>query len=226
MSNILKKEKSKVTSKVRAWAERQNQLDQEDQSIIKTLSNSIIYGLCSFCSSPDHLDEKGGFLNEESKKILSVYSGDASLFELGCYLHFRIDLWHVQNVKEQYREGVAYKYLIRKFIEIFEDALKLENSNEILQNRLTLYGNLIRKKPERIQFYLLQLVSRTKNNTLPEIHDFDNFPVMISGIVEEKVLEIEIESFDRVMVPICCNNLKTFYETMSVELKRFLLDSE
>lgn len=223
MFDIFKKKKSKVASNVRAWVEMQSQLDQKNQSVIITLSNSIIYGLSSFCSSPDLLEEKGGFLNEESKKILLAYSGDASLFEVGCYLYFRIDLWHIQNDKDKYREGVVYKYLIKKFLEIFEDALKMKNSHLILQNRLDLYGNLIRKKPERIKFYLLQLVGRTNNNTLPEIHDFDNFPIMISGIIEEKVLEIEIESFDRAMIPICCKNLKIFYDSMTEELKQFLL---
>jgi len=201
----------------------QSRIDPKNQSVVITLSNSIIYRLSHFCSSPVLLEEKGGFLNEKSKKVFSAYSGDASLFEVGCYLYFRIDLWHIQNDKDKYREGFVYKYLIKKFLEIFEDTLKMKNSHLILQNRLDLYGDLIRKKPERIKFYLLQLLIRTNNNTLPEIHDFDNFPVMISDFFEEKILEIEIESVDQVTIPICCKNLKIFYDLMTEELKQFLL---
>ena len=218
-----------TTSKVRIWAEKQSQPDQKDQSIIKVLSNSIIYALSRFCSSSNHLDlkDKDGPLNEKKiKKVLAAYSGDATLFEMGCYLYFHIDLWHVQNDKDKYREGVVHRYLFKKFLEIFEDSLRIKNSHLILENRLDLYGDLIRNKSERIQFYLLQLVIRTSSNTLPVVHDFNNFHVMIASIFEEIVLSINIASFVREMIPICCKNLKIFYDSMTEELKQFLLSIE
>jgi len=52
MFDIFKKKKSRVASSVRAWAKTQSQLNQKNQSVAITLSNSIIYGLSSFCSSP------------------------------------------------------------------------------------------------------------------------------------------------------------------------------
>jgi len=203
-------------SKVRSWAEAQKKAIQEEKPI-KILSNAIIYGLSNFCSSEKGGREKGNFINKAKKKTLINYSGDASLFEVGCYLYFRIDLWHYRNKMQKYRERVVND-LIDQFLLVFRNSLHLENIEEILQNRLDLYGKLIRenKNPQdEIHFYLTQLISRTRGNMLPEIYDFKDFPVLVMDAFENIFLETEIMAFEQAMVSACLKSIDNFYKLTS-----------
>jgi len=206
-----------MSLKVRAWAEVQKRENQKEEPI-KILSNAIIYGLSQFCSSKRDNKKREDPIDRLSKKVNLDCSGDASLFEIGCYLYFRIDLWHVQNNKEEYRETVV-NYLIDQFLLIFKDALNLENIEEILQNRLNLYGKLVRETKNReelqneVDFYLTQLLIRTADNTLPKIYNFiEDFPVVILGVFKETFLKIEIKSFEQAMVPACLKSIENFYK--------------
>jgi len=102
---------------------------------------------------------------------------------------------------------------------IFKDALNLENIEEILQNRLNLYGKLVRETKNReelqneVDFYLTQLLIRTVDNTLPKIYNFiEDFPVVILGVFKETFLKIEIKSFEQAMVPACLKSIENFYK--------------
>jgi hypothetical protein len=222
MFKFLKKKNN--MSKVRAWAEAQKKVNQKGKPI-KILSDAIIYGLSKFCSSEEHGKKRKDLIERVSKKVRLGYSSDASLFEIGCYLYFRIDLWHVQNNKREYRETVV-SYLIDQFLSVFKDTLNLENIEEILQNRLNLYGKLVRESKNReelqneIDFYLTQLVIRTADNTSPKIYDFiEDFPVVIVDVFEKIFLEIEIKSFEHTMIPACLKNIENFYKLTSEENK-------
>ena len=222
MFNFLNKKNN--ISKVRVWAEAQKKADQKEQTI-KILSNAIIYGLSKFCSSKGDSKKKEDIIDQVRKKVFIDYSGDASLFEIGCYLYFRIDLWHVQNNKREYRETVV-NYLIDQFLSVFEDALNLKNIEEILQNRLNLYGKLVRESKNReelqneIDYYLTQLLIRTANNTLPKVHHFiEDFPVVAFDFFEEMCLKIEIKSFEQTMIPACLKSIENFYKLISEENK-------
>lgn len=212
-------------SKIRAWAEIQAQIENKDQSVLRTLSNAIIYGLSGF-SNPLKSVEEQTYCDKINNNIQTMYSGDSSLFEIGCYLYFCIDLWHVRNDKEIFRDKIVYGYLIRSFLELIEATLNIKNSHEIFQNRLKLYGDLARTKPYRIRFYLTQLVSRTCNNTLPIVHNFDTFTINILGFVEDMSLALLVDSFDIFIVPACIKSIEKFYTFMSPELRSFLLSGE
>jgi len=207
-------------SKVRTWAEAQRKANQKEKPI-KILSNAIIYGLSKFCSSDDHSKTREDIVDQISKQVHLDYSSDASLFEIGCYLYFRIDLWHVQSNRAEYRETVV-NYLTDQFVLIFKDTLKLENIEEILQNRLDLYGKLVRESKNReelqneIDFYLTQLVIRTANNVSPKIYKFtEDFPVVIIDAFEETFLKIEIKSFEKGIIPACLKSIDNFYKLTS-----------
>ena len=207
-------------SKVRTWAKAQKKASQKEK-LIKIISNSIIYGLSTFCSSERDGKEKENIINKARKKVLNKYSGDTSLFEIGCYLYFRIDLWHYRNKMQKYRERVV-NYLIDQFLLVFRNSLCLENIEEILQNRLDLYGRLVReiKNSEKLQneidFYLTQLTILTANNTPPKIYNFiEDFPVIILDAFEETFLKTEIRSFEQIMIPICLKNIVYFYKLTS-----------
>lgn len=207
-------------SKVRVWAEDQRKVNQKGEPI-KILSDAIIYGLSKFCSSEKGSKGKENFTNKTREKVFIKYCGDASLFEVGCYLYFRIDLWHYRNKMQKYHEEVV-NYLIDQFLLVFKNSLHLENIEEVLQNRLDLYGRLIResKNPQNeIHFYLTQLVSLTRGNLLPEIYDFKDFPVLIIDAFENVFLENEIRAFEQAMVPACLKSIENFYKLTSEDRK-------
>lgn len=231
MFNFLKKKNN--ISKVRAWAEAQEKRYRnglEKERPIKVLSDSIIRGLSKFCE-PKAYDKMYDKMPDKErkepyyrlvKKIHLEHSNDASLFEIGCYLYFRIDLWHLQNKKGEYRETVV-KYFIDRFLAVFKDVSNLKNIEEILQNRWNLYGRLVRECKSReelqkeIDFYLPELVVRTANNTPPKIYNFiEDFPVTLLDVFEKIFLEMEIHSFDRAMIPACLKNIEKFYELIKV----------
>jgi hypothetical protein len=221
MFNFLKKKNN--MSKVRIWAEAQKKADQKEEPI-KILSDATIYGLSRFCISEKDVKKKDDFVYKVAEKVRIDYGGDASLFEVGCYLYFRIDLWHVQNKMQKYRDKVV-GYLIKQFLSVFKNSLGLENIEEIFQNRLNLYGKLVREikdpvdRVERFYFYLTQLLIRTKDNMLPLIYDFKNFPLFLIGIVEQTCLEIKIRGFEVGMVPACLKCIENFYKLTSEENK-------
>jgi len=231
MFNFLKKKNN--ISKVRAWAEAQEKRYRnglEKERPIKVLSDSIIHGLSKFCEPKaydkmyDKMPDKKRKdpIHRLAKKIYLEYSNDASLFEIGCYLYFRIDLWHLQNKKGEYRETVV-KYFIDRFLSVFKDVSNLKDIEEILQNRWNLYGRLVRECKSReelqkeIDFYLPELVVRTANNTQPKIYNFiEEFPVTLLDSVKKWILEMEIHSFDRVMIPTCLENIEKYYEIIKI----------
>jgi len=80
-------------SYVRSWAEkRQRELRYSNDLSIENLFAAVMYGLSSFGkknmrrSNPSELKGLGFDASEH-------YSGDAALFELGCYMYFRLNLW-------------------------------------------------------------------------------------------------------------------------------------
>lgn len=199
------------SQKVLRWAEAQKE-SNENFPPIKLLSDATIYAITRFALPPPQEAKITG-------KVMPAYSNDSSLFELGCYVYFRIDLWNVQNKYEQFREKVL-NFCLDGFISVYEDALGFDYANEILQNRLDLYGKLIREgNTERIDFYLLQLVIRTKNNVLPEVHNFEHFPVVITDFYEKMFLKIALKSFEAAILPRILDNFKRVYE--SLENRRY-----
>lgn len=76
-------------SYVRNWADsKMEELKYSDEITVENLFAGLIYGLATFAKDDPHRTN-----NESPIDITKHYSGDSSLFELGCYLYVRIDLW-------------------------------------------------------------------------------------------------------------------------------------
>ena len=214
--------KSFNNSKIRTWALIQKEKKDPQKELIEILSDSIIYGLSSFC----HLDTTNeeiknqaevNHFNELCKKVQPAYATDSSAFEMGCYLYFRINLWNFQK-KKGYRDTVL-DYLISRFLYIFSVVLnsKVEELKKVLDNRMDLYEKIVmdiknnEKIQEEIYFYLTQLLARTENNKLPEVYNFNKkFLIIILDAFEDFFLKKEILSFDKIMVPIILENFGKF----------------
>lgn len=200
------------TSKVRVWAKEQRET-KVNKRPIEYLSDSLIYGLSTFCD-PTAPTRKENPISEISKKARNQYSGDTCLFEVGCYLYFRLDFWHY---KTNIQKGnlTILEFCIKQFLKVFEKAMQVSNINDIYDNRINLYAKIIKESEnvlEERHHYLTQLLIRTKNNSLPVIYDFTDFPLIIIDAVELTFLDIAIKAFELGMIPACIETMQKFYD--------------
>lgn len=181
------------SSKIRIWVKEEEEKNKNtNENLYDVLFGALIYGLTGFngtLSEKHRIDTTLKLMEEIRQK----YSGDTSLFELGCYLFFQIDLWCFRNHYEEWRRRIL-PFLINRFTSLFEETLNTGNLDLIFNNRLDLYGRAIqgklvhlsligenrdeassdeKKAYDTIYFYLTQLILMTADNTLPKIYKFN-----------------------------------------------------
>jgi len=244
-------------SKVRIWTE-----NQKNKNTNPNIFNSLVYGFKSlfnpmstkyrakevlFDSIIYELSRFGAPIPREyntpesMEKIRREYSGDASLFEFGCYLFFQIDLWCFRNNKEEWRR-TTLNYLTNQFLSLFKEILNIENIEQIFANRLDLYTRAIQGKLtwtslvgrnkddvknddkkvfDILHFYLTQLILKTANNTVPKIYEFDKDGHFLLGSLALDAVRIalifsEITNWEVTMLPACIESIKN---SMIIEIK-------
>jgi hypothetical protein len=167
-----------------------------------------MYGLVSF-GKDDPRRKKDEKLQALGLDITKHYSGDASLFELGCYLYFRVDVWLFKN-KPNLREKISTTF-IREYNKLFAEALGLRDLSERFAERIDKYGELIRKGEdiERYHFYLSQLILKTKDNAPPQKYDFDRMPLSLS-FLEDTGVKMELISWEKAMIPVILESLNKY----------------
>jgi hypothetical protein len=130
------------------------------------------------------------------------YTGDSSIFEIGCYFYFRIDVWLFKN-KPELREDLG-RFLYNKFIILFSEALSFspQTVEDLLQERITKYSELLRNKEDldTFYFYLCELIKRTKYNARPKKANFENFQLSL-GAINGWELKVHIEEKEKHMFP-------------------------
>ena len=194
---------------VRTWTEKRKQELRYSELSVESLFPVMIYALCSFGEK----DKKQSTQVELSKLGLDVsenYSGDAALFELGCYMYFRLDLWLFKS-KPDRRENITI-FFADNFIRLFAHAL---NSNEIpslFDQRIAEYAKLARTSAdfEQYHYHLSQLIFRTRDNQLPAPYDFDDEPMIHIEFFENMGVKNALIDFDADMMPILVENLKKY----------------
>ncbi|MGR3304048.1 MAG: hypothetical protein ACUZ8I_16310 [Candidatus Scalindua sp.] len=197
-------------SYVRAWAEERRNTDPKNLTPRQILFGAMIYGLSCFGkkdtrrSMPPELKSLGvGF--DASKH----YSGDAALFELGCYMHFRLDHWLFLN-KTHRRKEISSNF-VQDFTDLFTQVLGTRDLSNLFEERVSGFGRLARNDvdADEYHYHLSQLVLRAKDNQPPAPYDFKNAPVIISDISEDMGVKIALTSWEHGMIPamiICLQN--------------------
>jgi hypothetical protein len=101
------------------------------------------------------------------------------------------------NNKPNPRELIS-KTFIREFTKIFTEALRIDNIADLFAERVDKYGELARNKEELQQyhFFLSQLISRTKDNTLPKSYDFFGDSTQDALALKEYIDNIPIQKKD------------------------------
>jgi hypothetical protein len=165
-----------MDSKIRQWIEqRQQELRYSNNLSHEGLFVLIMYGLANF-GKPRNDDKLGPELQNIGLDASEHYGGDASLFELGCYLYVCIDLWLFSN-RPHLRNGISGVY-VKEFIRLFSTVLGTADVYELFYQRVEKYGELFRTGDEGVMkkflFYLTELILRTRDNTPPSNYIFDH----------------------------------------------------
>ena len=210
LSKLFGSSGKKDKSYVRTWAEkRKYELRHSYDISSDNLFAAMMYGLSSF-GKKDPKRNMSSDLKKLGMDSSEQFSGDEALFELGCYMFFRVDLWLFKN--EPSRREVLSTSFTNNFIALFSQALDSKKIPKIFDKRISGYRQLVRNgaDAERYHYHLSQLILRTKDNQPPEDYDFDSSPVMITGIFEDMGLKIELASWEQGMLPATIESLKNF----------------
>lgn len=197
---------------IREWAERQEKEAQKRNDITpEALFGSMIYALSTFARCKD-LENKNDDMAKLYRETIEEYSGDSTLFEIGCYFYYRVDLWIFKH-KPKFRDNLS-SILIARFIDLFTQALKIKNIEKLINERMTKYGEMIRKgeKIERYHDLLIDLVKRTKENTPPQHFNFKKSPFLIIGVLDEYFLRTELIGFEKYIIVSFFKTLENYFD--------------
>jgi len=140
LSRLRGKGKEPSGSYVRDWAESQRAaLSPETVFGINEIFGVMIYSVTRFEAFLER-EANSSSLHLFAKELYAQYSGDASLFEVGCYFFFRTDAWLFSEYPD-WREAVSLP-LAEKYIALFSDALNMPNVGDLFDQRWDMYGVL------------------------------------------------------------------------------------
>lgn len=179
-----------MDSKVRQWAEqREQELKYSDTLSHEGLFAAIIYALANFGKpiTDEILDQELQHLEPNiGLDVSKHYGGDASLFELGCYLYVYIDRWLFTH-RPHLRNEISSTY-VKEFIRLFSTVLGTAVVYDLFYQRVEKYGELVRngefapKEGEMYNFIpdLTELILRSRDDTPPISYIFGHEPPTLS----------------------------------------------
>jgi hypothetical protein len=139
------------------------------------------------------------------------YGNDSALFEFGCYLYFRTDLWFRQE-RPSLHERIVLKEICPSFCALFTQVAGIPNVVDLLKHRVINYHRLATEGADAEVYiiHLSQLILRTRDNRKPKLnaYEFDRGPILIVDIIEDTSLKIKLRSWDTVMVPCLTTMMK------------------
>ncbi len=193
-------DKTDRRSYVLDWLERQDKILLQSTNMLapQHLFTGVIGNTTKFGQELENLKEE-----EKRTTLIDIedFKGDSTLFELGCYLHFRVDLWLYENALHL-RKTIMLTF-IDSFEKLFQKALRSKNVPSLFNERITGYGQLIQKGVGTEEFFqhLIQLIIKTKNNRQPKEHDFSGYPITQASAIDVAVITELIISWEKEVVP-------------------------
>lgn len=203
LSGFFGKPQPKSHSLVFEWAEeRRKDLQYEDDMTPKNMFAGLIYALATFVRpqpEPRQRKEKEEWNLYHSFE--TEFANDSTLFELGCYMYFRVDFWLFRNRRDLY--GQISPVFFDEFINLFTEVLGIPNIDDLLAERLdgyiglTGHGNEIQTYHD----YLYELILRTKGNRKPEHYGTNSERGTFVGALQEFALRAKLTTWEDVMLP-------------------------
>lgn len=182
------------------------------------LTKIILYSISQFVTEEnelsDVLDDKGKhFLSKENwENFRKNYSGDSTLFEIGCFLYFLIDQWLREN-KPEINESIFFNHLLNGFIKRFNKIFGHVNSRDFYKQRYSKYREVEEERGaiEDYYFYVEQLVYLTEDNAQPEKHDFGTIATV--PFTHKVWIKIQFFAWYKSVVPTMYENIKLFIKS-------------
>jgi len=150
-----------------------------DNLDLNGLFKLILYSISRFGLEEGVLDNLDFPLRESLKILHKSYSGDSTLFEVGCFLYFLIKQWTNGKKPEWFYERL-FNFLLNKFIHKYNKIYRVGNSRDLYKKRYSKYLEIAQEdgKIEDYYFYIEQLIYLTKDRTKPEEHDFERVDIV------------------------------------------------
>jgi hypothetical protein len=179
---------------------------------------SMIHGLCVFARDNPRRKKIPEF-QKVGLDICKNFGHDASLFEVGCYLYFRLDLWLFLN-RPDLRDLIS-KNFAKEFVKLFTFALNTANVVGLFNERVSRYGDIAALKKEgwlkKNHSILSRLVVKTKDNNLPKSYKSEEVPLNLNSI-ENFLIGTELISWEKEIIPILLNNLKKYCDLFEEQI--------
>ena len=161
----------------------------------------------------------------ESKNI---EKNDAYYFELGCYFFYHIDVWHIDNKYEVFRDKILNGIIVDRYLLLFQESMKCENLRDVFYNRVGVYFKCYREAFHidgdddtktkyligRERYYFEQLALRALNRVPLEVIDFDNMPVLLVGASKTWAIETAHAAITSTMIPVVRNAFQYIYDRL------------
>lgn len=199
---------------VRTWAEKREQelrhsKDLSKQNLIENLFAAMMWSLSRFGNEYTRrsIPAKWKDLGLDS---LEHFSGDAALFELGCYMYFRIDIWLFKN-KPNHREEISTNFA-NAFVQLFSQTFNSKYIQALFNQRVSQYGEIIQTGADikTYHYHLSQLILRTRDNQHPGTYDFETAPVMITGCLERFLVDFGLATWEKTMIPAFIKSVENY----------------
>lgn len=193
------------SSGIRAWAEKQKR-ESKDRSlktredVLNIFSEAIIWSIADFMGPAyaygSTKDNEAGRLN---KVLVQKFSGDATLFEVGCYSYAKIDYWCCQNNRNDIRELLPR--IMQNFVTVCEREGGVPDVGNVFDQRIEYYGSLIRAgKFDDLYKYLVKLIYLTENNNMPRLMDHEPAPIVIHDFFVDTMLTGSVVNFQHMIM--------------------------
>ena len=188
-------------SYVRAWAEKRvRDISSSSEFSVENVFVAMTWLLSTFGKKSMRETippEMRGLIVDPSVD----YSGDASLFEVGCYMFSQLECWLDKHKPHQAKCIVPFA---KQFVELFSQALNSRDILALYQQRLSHYCRIYLLKdpdPEKYYFHLLQLIFRTGENETPTSYDFEHGSITVVPFTVQTGLRFELMAWEKAVLP-------------------------
>lgn len=193
----IRKNKSYIRKK---WAAKQARKNKRIGYVppMRRMFQEIIIAITYFAEHRNA--SKNTDMDKVYKEISNRLQGDSSLFEVSCYVYYKIGVWLLRTNPKNLKQDVFLEGLANNFIDLFKVALPKSNINTLFFERVQGYTKAVEK--DKCHFCLIELLKRTANNIPPTEYKFGEEPIMLSDIFEELALKMYVGAFEVGMLPV------------------------
>ena len=199
---------NKNSSSVRQWTNnRMTQFPHDEDISIESIFILMMYGLTTVFE-PSHETK---YTKEELEVGFDVdnhFGGDSTLFEMGCYVCFRLDHWLLKN-EPSLRNQISPQ-LLSLFENLFAKALNINTIRDIIDDRLDAYEKTSKRNStdEEVFNYRSLAIFQTKDNAPPQMEDTGN--TQQDSFFEFFNLNSRLSRYDEHMMPLLIEGIQEY----------------